>query len=168
MSNFIKAWGSLVFGVSGADTAEAGGESATAVAKPPPGGTVLLIDDNQEFLDTTGELLRGAGFSVLTSNTGAKGLNMIRYAQEDLRLVLLDYTMPQLDGEQTLLYLRKLNPRVRVVGITGASANEVPAAYRENLDGLIFKPVRGEELLAKLGAVLQESSSRAAAAAPSA
>jgi len=153
-----------MFGVRG--DAETETEAAPAVRRRPVNSTVLLIDDDTDFLEITAGLLRDAGYTVLTSNSGAKGLNMIRYAQRELRLVVLDYNMPQLDGEQTLTHLRRLNPRTKVVGVTGLAPEELPAGYRENLDALIYKPLRREELLASLERVLQPAGQPATEATP--
>jgi len=161
MANFLKAWGSLLFGSKAPEEVPEASPSGRRQAK----GAVLLIDDDDDFLQVTANVLRSAGYAVLTSNTGTKGLNMIQYAPGDLRVVLLDYAMPQLDGEQTLMHLRRLRPSLRVVGLTGVPMDELPSGYREQLDSLLCKPLRREELLASLDKVFRTAiPSRAAPA----
>ena len=64
--------------------------------------TVLAIDDDPTFLHIATSALRKHGFDVLMSTTGIKGLNMLAYAPGDIEVVLLDYSMPQLNGAETL------------------------------------------------------------------
>ena len=60
------------------------------VAAPGSKSTILVIDDDLRFLETMRILLRGAGYNVLTSSTGPKGLDTLRYAPRDVRAVLLE------------------------------------------------------------------------------
>src|SRR6266404_4940035 len=89
-------------------------------------GTILVIDDDPSFLESIRLLLRGAGYNVLTSSTGPKGLDMLRYAPKDVSLVLLDYNMPRFNGAETLAFLSKLNPTLKVVAVSGFRVTELP------------------------------------------
>ena len=70
------------------------------VGRPRP--TILAIDDDQQFLDAMKTLLTDAGFNVLTSSSGPKGLDTLNYAARDIKVVLLDYHMPKFNGAETL------------------------------------------------------------------
>ena len=109
--------------------------------------TVLVVDDDKDFLNSCAEFLREAGYNVLKSSTGAKGLNMLRYAPKDISLVLLDYDMPELDGSDTLQFLRKMTPAMKVGAVSGLDETMLPASFREHVDQLLSKPFRREELL---------------------
>jgi len=66
-----------------------------------PKSTILVIDDNPIVLETIKTLLGKRGFNVLTTSSSPKGLDMLRYAGADIRLVVLDYSMPRLNGYET-------------------------------------------------------------------
>ena len=118
--------------------------------------TVLVIDDDKEFLETVRELLLGAGFRVLTCTSGAKGLDMMRNCQDDLPVMLLDYAMPRLDGAETLQYARRLNTRIKVIGIIDVDIDSVPISFREGVQGFVTKPVSGTNLIEIIHALLQD------------
>ncbi|HUJ11112.1 MAG TPA: response regulator [Verrucomicrobiae bacterium] len=124
-----------------------------------PKSTILVIDDDPKFLETMRILLRGAGYNVLTSNTGPKGLDMIRYAPRGVRTVLLDFNMPGFNGAETLQYLRQLNPGVKVIAVSGFKVNELPPSFQKGVNRFIAKPFSNGELLETIEDVLGGSSS---------
>lgn len=109
--------------------------------------TILAIDDDATMLDLLRPLLKAEGFNVLTAQSGAKGLDMLRYAQKDVRVVLLDYNMPRLSGSDTLTYLRKIAPQVKVVALTGVEEALLPESYRTQVDRFMPKPFRAADLV---------------------
>lgn len=127
-----------------------------------PKGTVLVIDDDPTFLEAIRLLLREAGYNVLTSSTGPKGLDMVRYAPKDVRLVLLDYNMPRFNGAETLEFLRKLNPALKVVAISGFRVAELPESFHSGVEKFISKPFNNEELLKTVREVIENSANNEA------
>jgi len=117
-------------------------------------GTVLAIDDEQELLDALRPLLRAVGFNVLTAASGAKGLDMLRYCQRDVRVVVLDYNMPRLNGSDTLSFLRKLNPHVKVLALTGIDPNLLPEDFRRGVDKILTKPYSTSQMVDSLNELL--------------
>lgn len=124
---------------------------------------VLAIDDDPAFLETLHPLLREEGFNVLTCTSGAKALTMLQCVEHEIRVVLLDYSMPHLDGAETLQYLRQLYPQVKVVAVTGVDIRQLPEGFREGVDHLLQKPFRREDLVAAINSLLAPE---AAAAMP--
>jgi CheY-like chemotaxis protein len=122
-----------------------------------PKGTVLVIDDDPTFLEAIRLLLSEAGYNVLTSSTGPKGLDMVRYAPKDVRLVLLDYNMPRFNGAETLEFLRKLNPALKVVGVSGLRANELPESFQRDVVKIVAKPFNNEEFLKTVEDVIEDN-----------
>jgi CheY-like chemotaxis protein len=118
--------------------------------------TVLIIDDDAVLLESLAELLRQAGHNVLTSPTGQKGLELLRYSAQMVDFVLLDFNMPRCDGTQTLAHLRKLNPHTRVIGISGSSASALPSPFRDGVDRLLQKPLQSSDIFATLEAMATE------------
>jgi two-component system, cell cycle sensor histidine kinase and response regulator CckA len=118
--------------------------------------TVLIIDDDPSYLDTMRTLLRGEGYNVLTSSTGPKGLDMVRYAPRDIGAVLLDFNMPRFNGAETLQFLRKLCPDVKVLAVSGVNLNQLPPDFRAGVDRVIPKPFSNEDLLKAIEEVIQD------------
>jgi len=118
--------------------------------------TVLAIDDDPIILQTLRPALCDQGFNVLTSTSGPKGLDMLRYAGYDVRVVLLDYNMPQLNGAETLQHLRRLNPQTKVIALTGVNINLLPENFREGVDKLVQKPFRTADLIASIRELIGE------------
>src|SRR5580704_5026159 len=80
-----------------------------------PKTTVLIIDDDPAVLLTVKTLLVKRGFNVLSSSSSPKGLDLLRYAARDIRIVVLDYSMPKLNGEETLKFIKQLSPNAKVI-----------------------------------------------------
>lgn len=136
--------------------------------QPQPGEhprcTVLAIDDDPSFLHILRPVLREEGFNVLTSTSGAKGLDILRYAENDVSVVLLDYQMPRLNGAETLHYLRRLNPHVKVVALSGVDVNLLPPGFREGADKFLQKPFHNKELVNTINSLLDNGATPAAPA----
>ncbi|HUJ72100.1 MAG TPA: response regulator [Verrucomicrobiae bacterium] len=120
--------------------------------------TVLIIDDDTSFLEAMRTLLTEAGYNVLTSSTGPKGLDMVRYAPRDIAAVLLDFNMPRFNGAETLQFLRKLSPHVKVLAVSGISLSELPSEFREGVQRVVSKPFSNNDLLKTIDEVLHEQS----------
>lgn len=116
--------------------------------------TILIIDDDQSFLLIVGELLEGLGYRVFSALSGADGLEILRGQKLKFHLVILDYSMPGLDGAQTLEQIRKLHPHLKVIGMTGFAAFDLPDCFRNGVDRLLAKPFRTSELSEIIPALL--------------
>ena len=132
-----------------------------------PKSTVLVIDDDTSFLEAMRSLLDNAGYNVLTSSTGPKGLDMMRYAPRDIGAVLLDFNMPRFNGTETLQFLRKLSPQVKVLAVSGVCPKELPSEFRDGVERFVPKPFSNDDLLKTLDEVLQQKSGAEASASTS-
>ncbi len=118
-------------------------------------GTVLLADDEDVVRAVGGQMLERLGFSVLTAPDGREALKLLGEHAHDIVCVLLDLTMPHLDGEETFREMRRLHPSVRVILFSGY--NEQDAIQRfagKGLAGFIQKPFNMAALREKLMEVL--------------
>lgn len=88
------------------------------------GSTVLVVDDQQEVLTSVRRLLEREGHRVLVADSGARALTT--FADEQVDLVLVDYVMPRMNGEQVVAEIRKLDPDVQIVLQTGYSGEKPP------------------------------------------
>jgi DNA-binding NtrC family response regulator len=98
--------------------------------------TILCIDDEFETLSLRKQFLEINGYAVLTASSGREGLRLLSEA-EAVDLVLLDYAMPELSGEQVTLEVRRLYPDVRIVIMSGFP--EIPTGLLRMTDGFIRK-----------------------------
>lgn len=118
-------------------------------------GTVLLVDDEASVLDVTRRMLEHLGYTVITAGSGDEAVTIYGERQEEIDLVLLDMIMPEMSGEKVFRVLREMNPKVRVMLLSGYSLN---GKTQEILDsgcaGLIQKPVSLPDLSRKIHDVL--------------
>jgi two-component system cell cycle sensor histidine kinase/response regulator CckA len=128
-----------------------------AGAREAPGeGFVLLVDDEQNVRRSTELLLRDFGFDVVAVADGAEAINVFRAEAARLDAVLLDLSMPRMDGFETLKELRRISADVPVVLMSGFGSlplQEQPSGG-EAPDAMLPKPYRSERLLATLMSVM--------------
>jgi len=119
------------------------------------GGTILLVDDEESLLALGARMLERMGFTVLTAADGAAAVDRYRERQAEIDLVLLDLTMPHMDGAQAFSELRRINPSVRVVLASGYSEDDVAARFAgKGLDGVLPKPYTLNKLKEVISALL--------------
>jgi PAS domain S-box-containing protein len=113
-------------------------------------GLVLVIDDDDIVRTVAQRVFERAGFTVQTAASGQQGLEFFRQHAVEIRLVLLDMTMPGLSGEQTIHELQALRSDVKILVSSGFSEDEAQNRLADNgVASFIKKPWRGAELLAK-------------------
>jgi PAS domain S-box-containing protein len=108
--------------------------SASPPAAPAdvPALLLLVIDDEESVRSVAARILERFGFSVITAADGRAGVDLFRDHADTIAVVLLDLTMPQLDGEQTLRAIRAIRPDARVVIMSGYD----PQSLTERFAGL--------------------------------
>ncbi len=114
-------------------------------------GLILVIDDEDVIRRTAKNALQRYGYTVLTAEDGQSGLDMYRELKDRIRAVILDVTMPLMDGQETLRLLKTLNPRVRLLLSSGF--NEAEAIRRftgKGIAGFIQKPYTAVQLAEKV------------------
>jgi CheY-like chemotaxis protein len=109
-------------------------------------GTVLLVDDEETVRGIGSEMLKELGFKSITANDGREAVEIFRNTPE-ITFVILDLTMPHMDGEQCFRELRKMNPDVKVIISSGYNEQEVTQKFvGKGLAGFIQKPYRLSDL----------------------
>ena len=109
----------------------------------PQRQTVLCIDDNQDVLECVEIFLESFGYTVLTAASGGKGLELASVRSIDV--VIVDYFMPEMDGQEVALEMRKLRPQVPIIMLSGAV--DVPKHVFEAVDAFIAKDRLASQLL---------------------
>jgi PAS domain S-box-containing protein len=148
----------LLFPASSAAISNAAGRSTQAA--PWQGKGQILVVDDEESVRTLGRrMLERSGFSVITAADGREALDRFGPLRDDIALVLLDLTMPHLDGEACFHALRQMKADVKVVLSSGYNEQDVVNLFSgKGLAGFIQKPYTTDELLAKVREILDTGS----------
>ncbi|MDQ6950033.1 MAG: PAS domain S-box protein [Mariprofundales bacterium] len=124
---------------------------------PAAGRMVLIVDDEEPIREAAGMMLSDAGFSTRIACDGAEAVKVFEQSHEEIDVVLLDLTMPQMDGETALLALRKIDPTVRVLISSGYSSSELASRFaKQHLSGFVHKPYTPQQLIAAVGQALSD------------
>ena len=114
-------------------------------------GAILIVDDEQTVRTVASRMVEKMGFSAVTAVDGREGVEKFKTHQTEIVAVLMDLTMPQMDGETAFRELRAIAPDARVILMSGF--NEQDAINRftgKGLAGFIQKPFRPDALRKKL------------------
>ncbi|MGC4092680.1 MAG: response regulator [Polyangiaceae bacterium] len=123
--------------------------SASSEAKPPA-RSILLIDDEPAVRLVTGKMLSELGHRVVTADSGRRGLELLQAQPDAIDLVVLDLTMPEQSGAQTLDQLRTLRSNIPVVITSGFQAEDASTLLQmPHVVGFLDKPhtMTGLEML---------------------
>jgi PAS domain S-box-containing protein len=120
-------------------------------------GTVLIVDDEKPVRTVGRRMMERMGFDVLTANDGREGVETFRANVDRIRCVLLDLTMPEMDGEAAFHAMREIREDVQVILASGYSEKDVLSRFRgDGLAGFLHKPYRFKLLKAMVREVLEE------------
>jgi two-component system KDP operon response regulator KdpE len=116
---------------------------------------ILIIDDHEPILKLLGALLELDGYSILMAKSGDEGLTLFRQSAPDL--VILDIMMPGMDGWEVCRRLRKTSS-VPIIFLTALdSEKDVVTGLRSGADDYLAKPIKTDELQARVAAVLRRA-----------
>lgn len=118
---------------------------------PKPQAQVLTIDDEPEIVDIIKACLEGAGYKVLTATSAAEGLKVYEKNWRDINLVLLDFLMPEMNGDLVFECLQRINSNVRVILLTGCDDQVARSMFAAGLCGYIQKPFYIDDLVFRVG-----------------
>jgi CheY-like chemotaxis protein len=118
-------------------------------------GKILLVDDEESLRALGSRMLERLGFTVLTAADGEEGLGVYKREWGRIDLVILDLTMPRLDGADTLSAMLGVNPAARIVMASGHSEEDVAGRFTDRgIAGILQKPYTLSKLRELLGRVL--------------
>ncbi len=110
---------------------------------------VLLVDDEEAFVEVLAHRLEARDLSVSTAGDGATALGLA--AEQKFDAIVLDMAMPGMDGIETLERLLEINPDLQVILLTGrATLEQAATAIRLGALDLLEKPAEIETLVAKI------------------
>lgn len=110
---------------------------------------VLLVDDEQQFLEQLAERLKLREYDVSTSLNGEEALEKVRKYNFDV--CILDVAMPGLDGIETLREIKRLKPLIEVIMLTGhATAESAIEGMKLGAFDYLLKPTQTDDLVIKI------------------
>ena len=118
-------------------------------------GTVLLVDDEEMILDSTGRALESMGLRVVTARDGVQGMERFLELGPELSLVVMDLSMPRMDGATAFMAMHKARPEIPVLLSSGYDPQEPGEDLMgKGLAGFIQKPYRVKDLGAAVVAAM--------------
>lgn len=128
---------------------------------PPPvhsKPSILIVDDEPMAAMLMKRTLTNSGYQVVTARSGFEGLDLFRRRQRELDLIIVDLTMPFMDGEETFDRIRNINADIPVVLTTGfIEQKQLDRMLSSGLSGFLRKPHGPEELLSCVQSILESS-----------
>ncbi len=120
-------------------------------------GLIILVDD-EEIIRITGEhMLKEMGYEVLLAENGKKAIDIFQKRYKEIDLVLMDMIMPEMNGSETFLKMKKIDKNCKVIISSGFTKNEDLNEMRKSgLEGFISKPFNDYELSHLIAKVLND------------
>jgi hypothetical protein len=120
------------------------------------GERVLIVDDDFAVRQTNQSLLESHHYTTLLASDGIEAIALYAKHQADIDVVLMDVMMPNMDGIATIRALRKMNPDVKIIAVSGLPANQ-NSVLAAGATAFLAKPYTLEELLKQLYALVKTS-----------
>jgi PAS domain S-box-containing protein len=150
----------VVFPTTEEETASPGGEAAHVITSDDSNvilsGTVLIVDDEKAVLKVCVTMARLCGFKTITASDGTDAVNTFRTRSDEIDLVLMDLTMPNMDGVAAMNELRRIKPDIKIILSSGFNEQELDERFSDqNPSGFIRKPYGMKNLEAELRRVMR-------------
>lgn len=109
---------------------------------------IMLVDDEERFLQTSQKMIAKRGYEVLTAASGAECLKKLE--EEPVHVVILDVKMPGMDGIETLKHIKQRFPLMEVIMLTGhANTESAVEGMKLGATDYLAKPIEIEDLITK-------------------
>jgi CheY-like chemotaxis protein len=123
---------------------------------------ILVIDDDPLVRYSLSKLLRGSGHDVATAADGVRGTTLIRI--EHPEVVITDIVMPEQEGFETIIKIRRDHPEIKIIAISGGlrqgGLDVLSMAVALGADEVIAKPFEPDELLGRLNKLARRATHR--------
>lgn len=118
---------------------------------------ILIIDDEPDIVSLFAEALRDAGHTVHTASNGVDGLALAKTVRP--HVVVVDVFMPEMDGIETILNLRKITPNAKVIAISGGGRSHnfkfLETSSEMGADVMLRKPILPDALVMSVQSCLK-------------
>ncbi|AFY47963.1 PAS domain S-box [Nostoc sp. PCC 7524] len=118
------------------------------------GELILVVDDEAAIRDITKTSLESHNYRAITASDGIEAIALYAEHQDKISLVLTDMVMPSMDGLTTIRTLKKINPHVKIIAVSGLVTNDkVNAVYKMGIQAFLAKPYTASQLLQTISTV---------------
>lgn len=117
-------------------------------------GTILLVEDEAFVRNVTREILQAAGYRVLTASNAVAAMRLYEELGPEVDLLLTDMILPGENGAELAASMRRENPGIRVLFVTGYG-NQI-AVLKDAGEAYLLKPFCADVLLRKVGELVNE------------
>jgi CheY-like chemotaxis protein len=125
------------------------------VLPPGHGELILVVDDEVAIREITKTSLETYGYKVLVANDGLEAIAVYVQHKDEISAVLMDMMMPSLNGSKTIGVLKKLNPLVNIIAVSGLTSSDKDSlAMDSDVKAFLSKPYTAQQLLKTLHSVL--------------
>jgi len=117
------------------------------------GEIILVVDDEKEIRDVTAKILSANGYIPFCATDGSQAVAMYVEHKDMINAVILDMMMPVMDGFATIRALKNINPKVKILCVSGLVDTESISKHSDigqNVKGILTKPYNSESLLSSL------------------
>ncbi len=122
--------------------------SAPAIQPRGNGDLILVVDDEPSIRNMSAAILARHGYRVLTAGDGAEGISLFAPRAREIRVVITDLSMPNLDGAAFASVVQRLNPAVKIIAVSGlGQENQSRHSTLPFAHAFLVKPFRPELLL---------------------
>jgi|GEM_PF-1406237 len=119
-------------------------------------GTILVVDDEDIIRVTTKYMLEKMGYDVLTAENGVKGVEVFREYHSGIDLVIMDMIMPEMNGSDAFIKMKKIAPDCKVIISSGFSKeHNISDLRKQGLAGFIQKPFNDHDLSQVISTILK-------------
>lgn len=116
---------------------------------------MMLVDDEERYLQTTKKLIEKKGYEVITAQSGKEALDKLK--PQSVHVVILDVKMPGMDGNETLRAIKAAYPLVEVIMLTGhATVDSAIDGLKSGACDYLMKPADIDEILEKAIAAFEK------------
>lgn len=114
---------------------------------------IILVDDEKNLLRLFGEMIEGFGFNFRAFSDPREALIFIQDQKQDPDLVITDFVMPQMNGVELIQEVRKINPGIGTICMSGSPDN-LRLARKLGCENLLSKPFSAKALGEKINEVI--------------
>ena len=119
---------------------------------------VLIVDDEEMVREVAADMLSELGYDVAARHDGADALAYYREHWREIDLVILDMVMPEMNGLDTFVSMRGINPHIKAILSSGYGVNaQVQEALDEGALAFVQKPFRASDLAEKVAQALRRA-----------
>lgn len=115
---------------------------------------VLVVDDERAICNVTNNYLKKMNITCFIALDGDERIEIFQRRHAEIGVVILDYTMPKLSGDQVFAAMRRIDSEVKVILSSGYSEEDISGDYVQHLAGFIQKPYSIHALRKKLNEVM--------------